>query len=182
MGGCGLIPVLICIPSLGAISQCHTSSERVQREGGRTDVDFSFMLRAEKMLRPSCVPWELCEAERSRGTAAMLQFFIARVRAAAVLDMHQLLSTSDLRMSVMQLQCTNSWFMRLQPCNVICVDMHIPCYHLTLWSAACGHLIPEASLPFYGKTPLCVSVSVCVCAWANAHDRMIHCKLIKFVS
>lgn len=31
-------------------------------------MDFSFMLRAEKILRPGCVPWKLHGAEMNGGT------------------------------------------------------------------------------------------------------------------
>lgn len=34
-------------------------------------MDFSFMLRAEEMLRPSCIPWELRGREMNEGTAAL---------------------------------------------------------------------------------------------------------------
>lgn len=64
--------------------------------------------------------------------------------------------------------------MFLQPCNEICMDVHIPCYHLTLCSAECGHLIAKAT---YSK-----GQCLCICAQANAHDWKMCFKLIGFVS
>ncbi len=37
-------------------------------------MDFSFMSRAEKMLRPSCIPWEVHGPVMSEGRAAIHYF------------------------------------------------------------------------------------------------------------
>lgn len=56
---------------------------------------FFFKLKAEKMLRPSCVPWELSGPEMNEGTAAMY-FIHSRARNTVTLNMHLLFSTTDL--------------------------------------------------------------------------------------
>lgn len=58
-------------------------------------MDFSFMLRAEKMLRPSCVPWELHgPAMNGEGKAAM--YYFTQQGHAGCTGCYHVLSTSDL--------------------------------------------------------------------------------------
>lgn len=55
-------------------------------------MDFPFVLRAERSLRPGCIPWELNGAEMSGGTVQQqCVTFQVRVRNAPVLNMHHLL-------------------------------------------------------------------------------------------
>lgn len=82
MGGRGLIPMVTCVPSLiwdlqnskWMLQQEQEATGKRECKGGRTDADSSFMLKAVKMLRPSCIPWELRGPEMNEGTAAMHYF------------------------------------------------------------------------------------------------------------
>lgn len=38
----------------------------------RTDMDFSSVLRTERMLRPSCIPWDLRGHEKNAGESGII--------------------------------------------------------------------------------------------------------------